>query len=133
MAISDKAKEHTELIYKRYGTHSGVLFGIPSNCKSAVETVVQCTLDIVEEEHQDELPEQQEVIGMRSQELASIKLMRKFQKRVGDVLVAHPKVTYTYIDDSISLHGSDQEVQVVKTLIDEAWKEVVAEWKTSTL
>lgn len=45
MAISDKAKELTECIYKGYGSETGYLFGIPPDKREAVEAIVQCTLD----------------------------------------------------------------------------------------
>ena len=47
MAISDRAKEIVDHIYIAYGSHSGILFGIPADCRSAVEAVVQVTLDMV--------------------------------------------------------------------------------------
>lgn len=49
MAISEKAKRITEHIYKAYGSDSGYLFGILPNYRSAVEAIVQCTLDIAAE------------------------------------------------------------------------------------
>ena len=49
MAISDKAKRITERIYLAYGTDSGYLFGILPNYRSAVEAIVQFTLDIKDE------------------------------------------------------------------------------------
>lgn len=45
MAISKKAIEITDRIYQAYGTHSGILFGIPSSCRSAVEAVVSSALE----------------------------------------------------------------------------------------
>lgn len=54
MTISDRAKEIVEHIYIAYGTDSGILFGIPSNCRSAVEAVVKVTLDIVTQPEESE-------------------------------------------------------------------------------
>jgi len=48
--ISDKAKAITEYIYRAYGTDSGYLFGILPACRSAIEAVVQCTVDVIEDE-----------------------------------------------------------------------------------
>ena len=43
-------KEITEALYRGYGSDSGVLFGIPAECKQAVETVVKLTIDKVLEQ-----------------------------------------------------------------------------------
>jgi len=47
MAISEDAKDITNRLYKAYGTGTGILFGIPSNLRSAVEAIVQCVLDMI--------------------------------------------------------------------------------------
>lgn len=44
MAISEKAKKITELIYKSYGTGTGYLFGIPPESKPTIEAIVDATL-----------------------------------------------------------------------------------------
>ena len=53
MAISEKAKEITRRLYIAYGSDTGYLFGILPDKRSAVEAVVQSTLDI-EKELEDE-------------------------------------------------------------------------------
>lgn len=40
-------KEITEAIYTGFGSDTGVLFGIPSNCRKAVETIVRLTISKV--------------------------------------------------------------------------------------
>ncbi len=37
-------------IYEQYGTDTGILFGIPATHKTAVLAVVECVLDMLEEE-----------------------------------------------------------------------------------
>lgn len=49
MAISEKAKMITELIYRVYGTDSGYLFGISTIYRTTVEAIVQITLDMEKE------------------------------------------------------------------------------------
>lgn len=53
MAISDKAKQITKNIYGAYGTDSGILFGIPAKSESAVEAIVQTTLNYLDSEKED--------------------------------------------------------------------------------
>lgn len=48
--ISAKAKEITKIIYTRYGSDTGILFGIDRELHSSVEGIVQSVLNIVEEE-----------------------------------------------------------------------------------
>lgn len=44
MATSEKAKEIADRLYKRYGTGTGIVFGIPSSLREAVEWVIEFTL-----------------------------------------------------------------------------------------
>ncbi|GAG62178.1 unnamed protein product [marine sediment metagenome] len=39
------AKDITIALYNAYGSDTGILFGIPANCRKAVETIVRLTLD----------------------------------------------------------------------------------------
>lgn len=50
MAITARAKQITERLYTAFGTHSGILLGIPSHLRSSVEAIVQQTLDIENEQ-----------------------------------------------------------------------------------
>ena len=54
MAISEKAKRVTEMIYVYYGSGTGYLFGIPPEFRLAVEAIVSVALDInlIEEEEE---------------------------------------------------------------------------------
>ena len=49
MAISQRAKDLTENIYLAFGSGTGWLFGISPDLRLAVEGIVQCVLDQVEE------------------------------------------------------------------------------------
>ena len=40
-----EAKEFTDYLYNAYGSGYGVLFGIPSNCRDAVYTIVQLVIE----------------------------------------------------------------------------------------
>ena len=53
MAISKQAKKITRKIYSAYGTDSGVVFGIRSDLRASIETIVQVVLWFVEEEKED--------------------------------------------------------------------------------
>lgn len=44
MATSEKSKEIADRLYKRYGTGTGIVFGIPSSLREAVEWVIEFTL-----------------------------------------------------------------------------------------
>ena len=48
--LEEKAKEITAALYRGYGSDTHVLFGIPSNCMGAVNTIVKRVLQKVEEE-----------------------------------------------------------------------------------
>ncbi|MBA7650544.1 hypothetical protein ES703_58353 [subsurface metagenome] len=48
--ISAEAKEITKIIYTRYGSDSGILFGIGSGLRSSIEAVVQSVLDIIKKQ-----------------------------------------------------------------------------------
>lgn len=43
--LEQKAKEFTEYLYDAYGSGTGVLFGIPSNCRDAVYTIVKLVME----------------------------------------------------------------------------------------
>ena len=43
--IEKKAKEFTDYLYDAYGSGTGVLFGIPSNCRDAVYTIVKLVME----------------------------------------------------------------------------------------
>lgn len=45
-----RADELTEQIYAAYGSGTGVLFGIPSDLKHAVKTVVECVISLENKE-----------------------------------------------------------------------------------
>ena len=49
--IEKKAKEFTEYLYEAYGSGTGVLFGIPSDCRDAVYTIIKLTIEKVSKEH----------------------------------------------------------------------------------
>lgn len=51
--ISDKAKEITKMIYTRYGSDTGILFGIGRELRSSVEGIVQSVLDIMKEQEKN--------------------------------------------------------------------------------
>ena len=60
--IEKKAKEFTDYLYDAYGSGTGVLFGIPSNCRDSVYAIVKLVMErnfeqIEEEEQQDNEPE----------------------------------------------------------------------------
>ncbi|GAI37331.1 unnamed protein product [marine sediment metagenome] len=48
--ISAEAKEITKIIYTRYGSDTGILFGIGSGLRSSVESIVQSVLEIMKEQ-----------------------------------------------------------------------------------
>jgi len=50
--ITKEAEEITEKIYRAYGSGTGFLFGIESKRRKAVEAIIQCVLDIIEEEQE---------------------------------------------------------------------------------
>lgn len=58
MAISERAKEITRIMYGSYDSDSGNLFGISPNNRPAVEAIVQVVLELTEKEadneHRDE-------------------------------------------------------------------------------
>ena len=43
--IEKKAKDFTDYLYDAYGSGYGVLFGIPSNCRDAVQTIVKLVME----------------------------------------------------------------------------------------
>ena len=43
--IEKKAKEFTEYLYESYGSGTGVLFGIPSNCRESVYTIIKLVME----------------------------------------------------------------------------------------
>ena len=43
--IEKKAKEFTNYLYEAYGSGTGVLFGIPSDCRDAVYTIVKLVME----------------------------------------------------------------------------------------
>jgi hypothetical protein len=47
--ISNEAKKLTDRLYKSYGSGSGYLFGILPNYRSAVEAIVQVTMEMVQD------------------------------------------------------------------------------------
>ena len=47
--ISAEAKGLTDIIYRAYGSHTGYLFGILPNNRSAVEAIVQTTIELYED------------------------------------------------------------------------------------
>lgn len=47
MPISSNAKRIADRIYKVWGSDSGYLFGIPPEKKYQVETIVQATIEIM--------------------------------------------------------------------------------------
>ena len=49
MTMDEKILKITDKIYQRYGSHYGVLFGIPANQRSSVEAIVKAAVDIVTE------------------------------------------------------------------------------------
>ncbi len=54
MAINERAKYITDLVYAAYGTDSGCLFGLSPSTRSAVEAIVRVVLDLTERETCDE-------------------------------------------------------------------------------
>lgn len=48
--ISAEAKEITKIIYARYSSDTGILFGIGKEFRSSVEGIVQSVLEIMEEQ-----------------------------------------------------------------------------------
>ncbi len=53
MAISERAKQITDQIYRAYGTDSGHLFGLPPSARSAVEAIVSIVLELTKKEDDD--------------------------------------------------------------------------------
>ena len=45
MDTEKQAKEFTEYLYDAYGSGTGVLFGIPSNCRESVYTIVKLVIE----------------------------------------------------------------------------------------
>ncbi|MEK6882363.1 MAG: hypothetical protein AABY22_22275 [Nanoarchaeota archaeon] len=43
--IEKKAKDFTDYLYHAYGSGTGVLFGIPSNYREAVYTIVKLVME----------------------------------------------------------------------------------------
>lgn len=58
MAISNRAKEITDGIYRAYGSGSGYLFGIPPEHRLAIESIVQVVLDRCDAQHEPSETEQ---------------------------------------------------------------------------
>ena len=44
MDTEKQAKEFTDYLYDAYGSGTGVLFGIPSNCRESVYTIVKLVM-----------------------------------------------------------------------------------------
>ena len=55
MAISKKATEITDLIYKAYGSGTGVLFGLPPAFYASVQAIVQAVLSFNEDYEEKEV------------------------------------------------------------------------------
>lgn len=51
MKIDEITKEIVEEIYYTYGSGTGVLFGIPSNQRNTVETIIQIAIEGYREKH----------------------------------------------------------------------------------
>lgn len=43
--IEKKAKEFTDYLYDAYGSGTGILFGIPSNCRDGVYALIKLTIE----------------------------------------------------------------------------------------
>ena len=43
--LKQKAKEFTDYLYNAYGSGTGVLFGIPSNCRDGVYALIKLTIE----------------------------------------------------------------------------------------
>ena len=43
--IEKKAKEFTDYLYDAYGSGTGILFGIPSDCRQAVYVIVKLVME----------------------------------------------------------------------------------------
>jgi len=40
-----EAREFTDYLYHAYGSGTGVLFGIPANCKKSVYTIIKLVIE----------------------------------------------------------------------------------------
>ena len=54
MAISERARQITDQIYRAYGSDSGGLFGLRPDARSAVEAIVSTALEMAEKEADNE-------------------------------------------------------------------------------
>lgn len=48
--LKQKAKEFTDYLYEAYGSGTGILFGIPSDCKESVYVIVKLVMEKEEKE-----------------------------------------------------------------------------------
>jgi len=62
MTPKEKAKEIALDIYIRYGSGTGVLFGIPSNLKDAVEVIIKLVVEYTNKDKDIALKEQEKEI-----------------------------------------------------------------------